>query len=132
MWFTNSTVLSAVRCLGGGHCLLVCTNINIARTDVDIRVLSPSFTIFIVIAQICLSPTAPTQYHFLLVRGLLIIINQKKISWWPKIDVVYSKGAELRKMFSDTMQSVTMTMNHNRVPPPQVRKKTWWGFPLKH
>ena len=56
----------------------------------------------------------------MLVRGLLIIIKQKKISWWPKIGVVYSKGAELRKMFSDTMQSVTMMMNPNRVAPPPV------------
>ena len=70
--------------------------------------------------QICLSPSSPTQYHFMLIRGLLIIIKQKKISWWPNIGVVYSKGAELRKMFSDTMQSVTMTMNPSRVPPPPV------------
>ncbi|KAF6025161.1 Nf1 [Bugula neritina] len=68
-----------------------------------------------VVLSICLNQSAPTQYHFLLVRGLLKIINQKKISWWPKIDMVYSEGPQLRKMFSDTMQSVTMTMNPSRV-----------------
>ncbi|XP_067932931.1 neurofibromin-like [Watersipora subatra] len=73
-----------------------------------------------VVLSICLNPSAPTQYHFMLVRGLLIIIKQKKITWWPKIGVVYSKGEELRKMFSDTMQSV-MLMIPNRVPPPQLQ-----------
>ena len=35
------------------------------------------------------------------------IITQQLLSWWPHIDLMYNKSAELRAMFIDTLTKVT-------------------------
>lgn len=35
------------------------------------------------------------------------IITQQLLSWWPHIDLLYNKSAELRAMFIDTLTKVT-------------------------
>ncbi|XP_049859509.1 neurofibromin isoform X2 [Schistocerca gregaria] len=57
--------------------------------------------------KVCLSPHSPSTYHYVLVSSLYRIITQPRLSWWPQIDLVYSKSAELRSMFTDTLNKVT-------------------------
>lgn len=35
------------------------------------------------------------------------IVTQPRLPWWPQIDLVYSRSAELRNMFTDTLNKVT-------------------------
>lgn len=39
--------------------------------------------------------------------GRFRIITQQLLSWWPHIDMMYNKSAELRAMFIDTLTKVT-------------------------
>lgn len=73
-----------------------------------------------VIFQTCLNSGNSLHYQFVLVMGLLQIINQEKISWWPSITIVYSRAADLRKMFTDTMQSVNQMWTLTRTAQPPV------------
>lgn len=47
------------------------------------------------------------MYHYVLVCSLFRIITQPRLSWWPKIDYIYSKSSELRIMFTDTLIKAT-------------------------
>ncbi|GIY54926.1 neurofibromin, partial [Caerostris extrusa] len=53
--------------------------------------------------KVCLTAGSPSTYHFVLVCSLHRIITQPRLSWWPQIDVVYSKAHELRSLFTDTL-----------------------------
>ncbi|XP_078599565.1 neurofibromin-like isoform X3 [Branchiostoma floridae x Branchiostoma japonicum] len=55
----------------------------------------------------CLQPNAPPAFHFVLVRSLHMIITQRAMPWWPKIDTLYSFSGELRTMLTDTLRKVT-------------------------
>jgi len=57
-----------------------------------------------------------------LFTGLLQIINQERRSWWPNINIIYNKGADLRKMYSETMQAVNMARSAQQ---PQVYKQIY-------
>ena len=35
------------------------------------------------------------------------IVTQTRLSWWPKIDLVYARSAELRGLFTDTLNKAT-------------------------
>ncbi|CAL8136053.1 unnamed protein product [Orchesella dallaii] len=57
--------------------------------------------------KVCLNPSSPPVYHFVLISSLHKIITQPRLSWWPQIDMVYSKSSELRAMFTETLNKVT-------------------------
>ena len=79
--------------------------------------------------KVCLNPHSPPTFHFVLVASLYRwfdlfkilfpnfanvcfylnrrIITQQLLSWWPHIDLMYNKSAELRAMFIDTLTKVT-------------------------
>uniref|UniRef100_A0A3Q0RVP7 Neurofibromin 1 n=1 Tax=Amphilophus citrinellus TaxID=61819 RepID=A0A3Q0RVP7_AMPCI len=57
--------------------------------------------------KVCLASSSPSTFHFVLVNSLHRIINNSHLDWWPKIDAVYCHSAELRFMFSDTLNRVT-------------------------
>ncbi|XP_045482705.1 neurofibromin [Harmonia axyridis] len=57
--------------------------------------------------KVCLNLTTPSTYHFVLVRSLYRIVTQKKLNWWPQIDLVYSRSSELRALFTDTLNKVS-------------------------
>ncbi|XP_073994395.1 neurofibromin 1 isoform X2 [Rhodnius prolixus] len=57
--------------------------------------------------KVCLNPHVPCTYHYVLVSSLYRIITQPRLSWWPQIDLVYTKSSELRSMFTDTLNKVT-------------------------
>ncbi|XP_022251918.1 neurofibromin-like, partial [Limulus polyphemus] len=57
--------------------------------------------------KVCLNPNSPSTYHFVLVSSLYRIITQPRLTWWPKIDIVYNKAPDLRCMFNDTVTKVT-------------------------
>ncbi|XP_058804864.1 neurofibromin [Phymastichus coffea] len=61
------------------------------------------------IFKVCLSLNSPTMYQFVLVSSLYRIVNQPRQPWWPQIDIVYSRSAELRNMFTDTLNKVTQS-----------------------
>ncbi|XP_041660852.1 neurofibromin isoform X2 [Cheilinus undulatus] len=71
--------------------------------------------------KVCLAPTSPTTFHFVLVNSLHRIITnvlgtgdssrtrtQSQLDWWPKIDAVYCYSGELRSMFADTLSRVVL------------------------
>jgi len=39
------------------------------------------------------------------------VVLQRRLSWWPNIEIMYSKSSELRNLFTDTLNKVTQ-MNH--------------------
>ncbi|KAK6622690.1 hypothetical protein RUM43_008532 [Polyplax serrata] len=57
--------------------------------------------------KLCLASTSPPTYHFVLVSSLFRIVTQPRLSWWPQIDIMYTKSSELRSMFTDTLNKVT-------------------------
>lgn len=59
------------------------------------------------ILRVCLNLSSPLVYHFVLVRSLYKIIIQPRLHWWPLVDLLYSRSAELRAMFTDTLNKVT-------------------------
>ena len=46
--------------------------------------------------KVCLNTLSPSLYHHVLVSALYRIITQPRLAWWPQIDMLYSKSAELR------------------------------------
>ncbi|KAM9801137.1 neurofibromin isoform 1-T1 [Neosynchiropus ocellatus] len=56
--------------------------------------------------KVCLAPSSPSTFHFVLVNSLHRIITNSHLDWWPKIDAVYCYSGELRLMFSDTLNRV--------------------------
>ncbi|XP_066552238.1 neurofibromin isoform X3 [Amia ocellicauda] len=56
--------------------------------------------------KVCLAPTSPPTFHFVLVNSLHRIITNSPLDWWPKIDAVYGYSGELRIMFSETLGRV--------------------------
>ena len=44
---------------------------------------------------------------------------QRRLSWWPNIEIMYSKSSELRNLFTDTLNKVTQ-MNHTPLRLSQV------------
>ncbi|XP_015607506.1 neurofibromin isoform X2 [Cephus cinctus] len=61
------------------------------------------------VLKVCLNLNFPATYQFVLVSSLYKIITQPRLPWWPQIDLVYSRSAELRNMFTDTLNKVTQT-----------------------
>ncbi|XP_014223009.1 neurofibromin isoform X2 [Trichogramma pretiosum] len=59
------------------------------------------------IFKVCLNPNASTTYQYVLVSSLYRIVTQPRLPWWPQIDLVYSRSADLRSMFTDTLNKVT-------------------------
>ena len=57
--------------------------------------------------KVCLNTSSPSLYHHVLVSALFRIITQPRLAWWPQIDMLYSKSAELRAMFTETLNRVT-------------------------
>ncbi|XP_050358342.1 neurofibromin-like isoform X3 [Nymphalis io] len=43
------------------------------------------------------------HYHYVIVDSLLRIIKQPRLPWWPQIELLYSRAAELRAMFTATL-----------------------------
>ncbi|XP_046596266.1 neurofibromin isoform X2 [Neodiprion lecontei] len=56
--------------------------------------------------KVCLNLNFPSTYQFVLVSSLYKIITQPRLLWWPQIDLVYSRSAELRAMFTDALNKV--------------------------
>ena len=95
--------------------------------------------------KVCLNPHSPPTFHFVLVASLYRcqlfdhrsynsidltfflfwtrrIITQQLLSWWPHIDLMYNKSAELRAMFIDTLTKVTQGyISHTPLRMIQVR-----------
>ena len=41
---------------------------------------------------------------------------QRRLVWWPNISIIYGKAAELRNMFTDTLNKVTQCMASHTTP----------------
>jgi neurofibromin 1 len=57
--------------------------------------------------KVCLSLTSPPVYHFVIVSSLLKVVTQPRLPWWPQIDLLYPRSAELRALFTDTLNKAT-------------------------
>ncbi|XP_021368387.1 neurofibromin-like isoform X2 [Mizuhopecten yessoensis] len=68
------------------------------------------------VLKVCLNPLSPPVYHCVLVNALHRIITQPRLPWWPNINIIYSKAAELRSMFTDTLNKVTQGMASHNAP----------------
>lgn len=60
------------------------------------------------VLKICLNLAASPVYHFVLVNALHRIATQPRLPFWPSIDVLYNKVAELRTLFIETLTYVCM------------------------
>lgn len=73
------------------------------------------------VLKTCLNQSSPVLFHYVLVSALLKIINQDPLKWWPKIDIVYCRGPELRAMFTNAVNAVSQIWNTTlRTGPPNV------------
>ncbi|XP_047542622.1 neurofibromin isoform X1 [Vanessa atalanta] len=57
--------------------------------------------------KVCLNLTTHISYHYVIVDSLLRIIKQPRLPWWPQIELLYPRAAELRAMFTDTLNKAT-------------------------
>jgi neurofibromin 1 len=58
------------------------------------------------VLKFCLNLNNASVFHFILVKALYRIITQRRLVWWPTIDIVLSRAGELRNMFTDTLNKV--------------------------
>ncbi|XP_076386906.1 neurofibromin 1 isoform X1 [Megachile rotundata] len=61
------------------------------------------------VLKVCLNLNFPSTYQFVLVSSLYKIVTQPRLPWWPQIDLLYSRSAELRNMFTDILNKVTQS-----------------------
>ncbi|KAK2173204.1 hypothetical protein NP493_892g01057 [Ridgeia piscesae] len=61
--------------------------------------------------KVCINTQSPPTFHFVLVNVLYRIITQSRLSWWPNIEIMYGKSADLRNLFTETLNKVTQ-MTH--------------------
>ncbi|KAK0170129.1 hypothetical protein PV328_010729 [Microctonus aethiopoides] len=54
-----------------------------------------------------LNSNSPPFYQFVLVSSLYRIATQLRLPWWPQIDIIYPRSAELRNLFTDILGKVT-------------------------
>merc|ERR1719208_546111 len=76
--------------------------------------------------KVCLNTNSPCIYHHVLVSALYRIITQPRLPWWPQIDMLYSKSAELRAMFTESLNRVIQGYQHQpakMIPKPIVTLK---------
>ncbi|XP_073824813.1 neurofibromin 1 isoform X5 [Musca autumnalis] len=74
--------------------------------------------------KVCLNLNSPQAYHFVIVCSLLRlahiyvdfrlqnknpfrVVNQPRLPWWPQTDVVHYRSAEMRALFTDTLNKAT-------------------------
>lgn len=57
--------------------------------------------------KVCLMLSSPSAYHYVIVTSLLRIVVQRRLPWWPQTDLVYVRSAELRSLFTDTLNKAT-------------------------
>ncbi|XP_048487858.1 neurofibromin [Plutella xylostella] len=57
--------------------------------------------------KVCLNLNINISYHYVCVNSLSRIIKQPRLPWWPQIELLYSRAAELRAMFTDTLNKAT-------------------------
>ncbi|CAH2101890.1 unnamed protein product [Euphydryas editha] len=57
--------------------------------------------------KVCLNLNTHISYHYVIVDSLLRIIKQPRLPWWPQIELLYPRAAELRAMFTDTLNKAT-------------------------
>ncbi|XP_050358352.1 neurofibromin-like isoform X2 [Nymphalis io] len=57
--------------------------------------------------KVCLNLVTNISYHYVIVDSLLRIIKQPRLPWWPQIELLYSRAAELRAMFTDTLNKAS-------------------------
>ena len=68
------------------------------------------------VLKVCLNLSSPAMFHYVLVKALYRIITQKRLAWWPQIDIVYSRAGELRTMFTDTLNKVSQSSTFSTTP----------------
>ncbi|CAF2935258.1 unnamed protein product [Rotaria sp. Silwood2] len=68
------------------------------------------------VLKVCLNLSSPAMFHYVLVKALYRIITQKRLAWWPQIDIVYSRAGELRNMFTDTLNKVSQSSTFSTTP----------------
>ncbi|OWR47302.1 neurofibromin [Danaus plexippus plexippus] len=58
--------------------------------------------------KVCLNLNTNMSYHYVIVNSLLRIKQQPQLlPWWPQIELLYPRAAELRAMFTDTLNKAT-------------------------
>ena len=68
------------------------------------------------VLKVCLNLSSPAMFHYVLVKALYRIVTQKRLAWWPQIDIVYSRAGELRNMFTDTLNKVSQSSTFSTTP----------------
>ena len=62
--------------------------------------------------KICLNLNSPPIFHYALVKSLYSMITQHRLVWWPTIDLALSRAAELRYIFTDTLNKLNQAHMH--------------------
>ena len=68
------------------------------------------------VLKICLNLSSASVFHYILVKALYRIITQRRLIWWPTIDIVLSRAGELRNMFTDTLNKVNQGLMCSSTP----------------
>jgi neurofibromin 1 len=83
------------------------------KTSQDIDLMIEFFLAFVrlnphnnEVLKICLNLNSASVFHYILVKALYRIITQRRLIWWPTVDIVLSRAGELRNMFTDTLNKV--------------------------
>ncbi|EDV22626.1 uncharacterized protein TRIADDRAFT_59057 [Trichoplax adhaerens] len=57
----------------------------------------------------CLLPTAPTNLHLAIVRGLKAIVTENSMAWWPPASSLYVLASDLRIVFREALTRMLQT-----------------------
>ena len=68
------------------------------------------------VLKICLNLSSASVFHYILVKALYRIITERRLIWWPTIDIVLSRAGELRNMFTDTLNKVNQGLMCSSTP----------------
>jgi neurofibromin 1 len=70
------------------------------------------------VLKICLNLSSASVFHYILVKALYRIADptQRRLVWWPTIDIILSRAGELRNMFTDTLNKVNQGLMCSSTP----------------
>lgn len=83
------------------------------------------------VLRTCLNLNSPSVFHYVLMRALFKIINQRRLIWWPTIDLVLNKAVDLRNLFTDNLNKVNQGLMYALAPLLPAQKSLTEQFSTK-
>ncbi|XP_047141766.1 neurofibromin isoform X1 [Hydra vulgaris] len=57
--------------------------------------------------EICFQPDSNVIFQLTLAKGIHQIVEENRLSWWPSVEVLYNRSAQIRNMFEQCVRRLT-------------------------